>query len=119
MCLLSGLINQYQITMGANGGCGESGSSFREGKANGYTWTQNDDEVELRFPVAAGTKAKYVKVNFGKTKLKVMVAGQTLLSGLLGGSIEADISTFTIEHWGKWREIRGRLSYEKICPQHE
>ena len=81
---LSGLMNSNKISLGANVNCGESGSSFHDGKANGYTWTQNDDEVELRFPVSAGTKAKYVKVNFGKSNVKVIVAGQTLLSGSLG-----------------------------------
>lgn len=94
---LSGLMNSNQISVGANVGCGESGSSFHDGKADGYTWTQNHDEVELRFPVSAGTKAKYVKVNFGKSKIKVIVAGQTLLSGSLGGTIDSDVSTYTIE----------------------
>jgi hypothetical protein len=94
---LSGLMNSNQISVGANVGCGESGSSFHDGKADGYTWTQNHDEVELRFPVSAGTKANYVKVNFGKSKIKVIVAGQTLLSGSLGGTIDSDVSTYTIE----------------------
>ena len=86
---LSSLMNQNAAAMDSSG--------FREGKADGYTWSQNDEEVELRFPVASGTKAKYVKINFGKTKLKVVVAGQTLLNGTLGGTVEVDDSTFTIE----------------------
>lgn len=94
---LSGLMNQNSLVAnGANAGGGEGGS-FREGKADGYTWFQNDEEVELRFPVSVGTKAKYVKINFGTTKLKVVVAGQTLLSGSLGGTVEVDDCTFTIE----------------------
>ena len=36
-------------------------------------------------------------MSFGRTKLKVVVAGQTLLSGSLGGKTEVDESTFTIE----------------------
>jgi hypothetical protein len=86
---LSSLMNQNNAAAMGNG--------FREGKADGYTWCQNDEEVELRFPVASGTKAKYVKINFGKTKLKVVVAGQTLVNGTLGGTVEVDDSTFTIE----------------------
>ncbi len=100
---LSSLMNQNAAAIG---GCGES-NGFREGKADGYTWSQNDEEVELRFPVASGTKAKYVKINFGKTKLKVVVAGQTLLNGTLGGTVEVDDSTFTIEdaNDGKSKEL--------------
>lgn len=92
---LSGLMNQNAITAGAHNTT--SATSFNEGKGDGYTWSQNDAEVELRFPVSAGTKAKYVKVTFGSTKLKVVVAGQTLLNGTLGGTAEVDDSTFTIE----------------------
>eukprot|EP00571_Detonula_confervacea_P014036 CAMPEP_0172307540 /NCGR_PEP_ID=MMETSP1058-20130122/8376_1 /TAXON_ID=83371 /ORGANISM="Detonula confervacea, Strain CCMP 353" /LENGTH=362 /DNA_ID=CAMNT_0013019737 /DNA_START=84 /DNA_END=1172 /DNA_ORIENTATION=- len=96
---LSGLMNkQAAITNGgANTSGGGEGTGFAEGKGDGYTWSQNEEEVELRFPVSVGTKAKYVKVNFGRTKLKVIVAGQTLLTGTLGGNVEVDLSTFTIE----------------------
>ncbi len=97
---LSGLMNQNAvIANGAanDGGGGDGDGGFREGKANGYTWLQNDEEVEMRFPVSAGTKAKYVKISFGTTQLRVVVAGQTLASGSLGGTVEVDDSTFTIE----------------------
>mmetsp|Transcript_646 Transcript_646/g.1173 ORF Transcript_646/g.1173 Transcript_646/m.1173 type:complete len:231 (+) Transcript_646:221-913(+) len=93
---LSGLMNQNAITAGPGSGA-NAGNSFAEGKGDGYTWTQNDEEVELRFPVSSGTKAKYVKINFGRSKLKVIVAGQTLLNGSLGGVVAVDDSTFTIE----------------------
>mmetsp|Transcript_38365 Transcript_38365/g.81876 ORF Transcript_38365/g.81876 Transcript_38365/m.81876 type:complete len:354 (-) Transcript_38365:1300-2361(-) len=95
---LSGLMNQNAAAITAGPGAGaDGGNSFREGKGDGYAWSQNDEEVELRFPVSAGTKAKYVKVNFGTSKLKVVVAGQTLLSGALGGTVDVDDSTYTIE----------------------
>jgi len=100
---LSGLMNQNAqnaLTAGANNNDEKKAiadSSFHEGKGDGYIWTQNEEEVELRFPVSTGTKAKYCKVSFGRTKLKVVVAGQTLLSGSLGGTVEVDESTFTIE----------------------
>ncbi|KAL3821716.1 hypothetical protein ACHAXA_008452 [Cyclostephanos tholiformis] len=92
--ILSGLMNQNAVI--ANGGANDGGG-FREGKADGYTWSQNDEEVELRFPISVGTKAKYVKINFGTNKLRVVVAGQTLASGSLGGTVEVDDCTFTIE----------------------
>lgn len=94
---LSGLLNRNAgaITMGPGAGAGEN--SFARGTGDGYTWSQNEEEVELRFPVSAGTKAKYVKVNFGTSKLRVVVAGQTLLNGALGGKVAVDDSTYTIE----------------------
>lgn len=98
---LTGLMNQNPgaITNGEN-----NNNGFDKGEGDGYTWSQNDEEVELRFPVAAGTKAKYVKVNFARTTLKVIVAGQTLISGELGGNADVEDSTYTIEdikHKGK------------------
>ena len=76
---------------------GGNNNGFDNGTGDGYTWSQNDEEVELRFPVAAGTKAKYVKVNFARTTLKVIVAGQTLANGELGGNADVEDSTYTIE----------------------
>jgi len=82
---------------GGTGATGGEGNSFGEGKGDGYTWSQNSEEVEFRFPVSAGTKAKYVKVTFGSKKLKVVLAGQTLISGALGGTVVVDDSTYTLE----------------------
>ena len=60
-------------------------------------WTQTDEEVELRLSVAAGTKSKYCKVTFGRTLLKVVVAGQVLLQGTPFDPIVADECTYTLE----------------------
>jgi hypothetical protein len=68
-----------------------------ENEENGYKWSQTDEEVEIRFAVAPGTKAKYVKVKFGYKSLKVAVAGQTLCDGDTWGSVAVDESTFTIQ----------------------
>jgi hypothetical protein len=68
-----------------------------ESEENGYKWTQNDEEVEIRFAVQNGTKAKYVKVKFGYKTLKVTVAGQTLCDGDTWGGVAVDESTFTIQ----------------------
>uniref|UniRef100_A0A7S3L4D1 CS domain-containing protein n=1 Tax=Amphora coffeiformis TaxID=265554 RepID=A0A7S3L4D1_9STRA len=64
------------------------------------TWSQTDDEVELKLAVAAGTKAKYCKVNFSRTALKVTVAGNVLLQGTLFDPIALDESTFTLQDEG-------------------
>lgn len=67
---------------------------------SGCKWSQTREEVELKFYVAPGTKAKYVKVTFGKTSLKVVVAGQTLISGETGGEVAVDDSTYTLQDGG-------------------
>jgi len=64
------------------------------------TWTQTDDEVELKFAVAAGTKAKYCKVAFARTCLKVMVAGQVLLQGTTFDPVATDECTYTLQDEG-------------------
>lgn len=97
---LSTLMNGQATIAGGGGGAGAGVDTFREGTGDGYTWTQDEEEVELRFPVSPGTKSKDVRVEFGRTKLKVDVAGKTLLGGALGGTVEADESTFTIEDAG-------------------
>jgi CS domain len=69
------------------------------------TWSQTDDEVELKFQVPSGTKAKYVKVNFAKNSLKVTAAGQTLIQGSTGGKVAVDESTYTIQDADDGREL--------------
>jgi hypothetical protein len=85
-------------------------------QSNNVTWSQTDDDVELKFQVAAGTKAKYVKVNFAMNSLKVTVAGQTLIRGMTGGTVAVDDSTFTIQDAqdGDGRELCVILS--KLTP---
>lgn len=69
------------------------------------TWSQTDDEVEVKFQVASGTKAKYVKVIFGMNSLKVTVTGQTLLQGTTGGAVNVDESTYTLQDANDGREL--------------
>jgi CS domain len=64
------------------------------------SWTQSNDEVELKFAVAAGTKSKYCKVQFTRTALKVTVAGQTLVQGATFDPVSADDCTFTLQDEG-------------------
>jgi len=72
------------------------------GKGEGYTWNQNDDEVELRFPIDTNTaiKARDVKIDFKMKSIKVIVLGKTLLDATLGGDVDTEDSTFTIEDNG-------------------
>jgi hypothetical protein len=72
------------------------------GEGDGYSWSQNDDEVEMRFPLEDdGVKAKDVKVDFKMKSLKVSVLGRVLLDATLGGDVDPEDSTFTIEDGNK------------------
>lgn len=64
------------------------------------TWTQTNEEVELKIAVALGTKAKYCKVGFCRTNLKVTVSGTVLIQGTTFDPIVADESTFTLQDEG-------------------
>ena len=76
-----------------------------QGDNGTYHWSQTNDDVELRFSVASGTKAKYVKVSFAPLSLKVTVAGQTLMSGDTGGKVAVDDSTYTLEDSCNGKEL--------------
>lgn len=113
---LSDLVNQSQRMNGGDGlqqpmqvintsGTGSANFSFGMNGAPAVpepwgSWTQTVDEVELKFAVAAGTKAKYCKVQFGCSSLKVSVAGQTLLQGTTFDPVSLDECTFTLQDEG-------------------
>lgn len=64
---------------------------------DGYTWSQNDEEVEIIFVVRSVIKSKSVKLSVSnKSGIKLLVAGEKLLSGMLGGHIMADDCTYTL-----------------------
>lgn len=44
-----------------------------------YRWTQALDHVEVSVPVPEGTRAKQVRVDFGRTRLCVVVHGTTIV----------------------------------------
>ena len=89
---MSGVMSQM-----ANGQGGAMTGMNSEQNENGYSWSQTDEEVEIKFVVAPGVKAKYVKVKFGRNTLKVTVTGQTLCDGETCGDVVVDESTYTIE----------------------
>lgn len=75
------------------------------GEAEGYSWSQNDDEVELRFVIEDGVKAKDCKVDFKMKSIRVSVCGEILLDATLGGDVDVEDSTFTIEDGKDGREL--------------
>lgn len=90
---------------GGGGGVGTAAASLsgmmngasNVGQEDGYKWSQTEDEVEIKFSVPPGTKAKYCKVKFARKSLRVTVAGQTLCDGETWGAVSVDGSTYTIQ----------------------
>jgi len=94
---LSGVMEQMQVKGG--------GAPTNPQDDLGFTWGQTNDEVEIKFKVPPGTKAKYCKVTFAILSLKVTVAGQTLCQGPTGGKVVTNESTFTIQDEENGREL--------------
>jgi len=91
---LSGMMSNV---LSGNSPMNDTSSYVKGGVENGYTWVQTDDEVELKFPLPPGTKAKYVKVKFSSKAIKITAAGQTLCDGDLWSSIKVDECTYTVQ----------------------
>jgi hypothetical protein len=116
---LSNLVTQQQFAMQGNGNKVQAIDGMPGSETNSLfglngappvqetwgTWTQTDTEVELKFPVSSGTKSKYCKLNFGRLRLKVTVAGQVLLQGAVFDPIPPDECTFTLQDEGIGREL--------------
>jgi len=116
---LSGMMTKSLSGSGSGSGSGGTnvsgmlGNNGEQDGENGCKWSQTNEEVELRFQVASGTKAKYVKVAFARTTLKVTVAGQTLVSGSTGGDVAVDESTYTLQEVGGGKELAVTLGKKK------
>jgi CS domain len=63
------------------------------------SWTQSDDEVEIKLLVPTGSKTRDCRVSFGREQLAVTVHGQSLLPNALKlfDPIDAEESTFTLQ----------------------
>jgi len=86
---------------GANMANVQTIDQLKIGETDEYTWSQNDDEVEMRFSIDDGVKAKDCKVDFKMKSLRVTVLGNVLLDAVLGGDVDPEDSTFTIEDGNK------------------
>jgi hypothetical protein len=109
----------------ASGGGGGSGSSnvssltgtlsqmgyqpTPEQQADGYKWEQTNDQVELKFVVPAGTKAKQCQVKFQRSSLRVQVHGEMLAEGSTGGNCVVDDCTYTLQEEGNASDPRREL----------
>lgn len=61
------------------------------------TWTQSDEDVELKLAVDSNVTAKQVQITFSRQSVSVIVSGQTLLHGKPFDAIQADDSTYTLQ----------------------
>jgi hypothetical protein len=106
---LSSVMKKMGEAQVADGGAGGADSAaqqqLQQEKDLGYSWNQTDDEVEIKFVVPAETKAKDVKVNFGREKIKITVSGELLTEGPTGGKIMVDDCTYTLQDDKGGREL--------------
>lgn len=62
------------------------------------SWTQSQDEVELKISIPAGIKSKECQVVFKRQSIKVAVAKEVKLDGALFGPVVPDDCTYTLEN---------------------
>jgi len=65
-------------------------------EADGYTWKQDADELEVSVIVPNTATKAQVKVTFGAKKLRVEHAGAVLVEGQLAANCDPDGSTWTL-----------------------
>jgi hypothetical protein len=62
----------------------------------GYSWTQDADEVEVKFPVPPDTSVKDIQMRVKRSSVQVSAAGQSLLQGTLFLPVVPDECTYTL-----------------------
>lgn len=73
------------------------GQNFTK-EINGCTFIQTPDEVELTVPLPSeGCSKKDIHIKFASARLEVKLAGKSVLKGKLGGVIDLDGSTWTLD----------------------
>lgn len=65
-------------------------------EADGYKWTQDNEEVEVTVTVSTEAKKNEVRVIFKAQQLRVELAGEVLCEGKLASRCEPDESTWTL-----------------------
>jgi hypothetical protein len=81
---------------------GNGGSSVHAGTESKFTykWTQTIQELSLAIPIPEGTRAKDLNVDMKFNKIKAAYksdSSKALIQGDLGGTIQTDESTWTLE----------------------
>jgi len=67
---------------------------------DGYSWSQQGDDVQITFKLDKPAAKRDVKVNFKPSELTVAVGNSTLLEGALGGKVETDECTWCLASAG-------------------
>jgi len=68
------------------------------GRTEHYVWTQTLSEVNVKFDLPEGTRAKNLTVDIGVTKLKVGLKGQSpIVDGKLSKRVKLDDCFWTVE----------------------
>jgi len=82
---------------GGGGGKGEKDDSEKAGGDGKWHWQQKGEEVHVRIPKTdAPLTKKDIKVTFKRASLQVVVCGETVIDGKLGGTVEVDECTWVI-----------------------
>lgn len=80
----------HQATDGRTGGMSAEELANKGGDGEGYTWTQNAEELEVVIPAPPGTKGKGVKSQFSTGKLKIEIADGATVDITLFGRVAPD-----------------------------
>jgi hypothetical protein len=100
---LSNIVGGHKLVAPQEEMFGMNGTSVSESWGS---WTQDDEQVELRFPIDAAIKTKDCKIKFGKQRVGISVARQEVLQGEAFGEMDIDLCTFTLENGsGNKREL--------------
>jgi hypothetical protein len=119
---LSGILGKHAAQMGAQNSSSPDGSSLTvltgsaagspeaangssssgdfggsAGAADGTTWTQTPDEVEVVCAAPPGTTKLDVAVAFSARRLEVRFGGGVALKGDLGGAVDVSGCTWTLD----------------------
>ena len=73
---------------------GEDGTVAQE---SNFTWTQQDDEVEIVFPFEIDLDKKKLKVLFLPRSVKIVYEGSTFLEIRLYGKVDVDGCVWTMD----------------------
>mmetsp|Transcript_11505 Transcript_11505/g.29471 ORF Transcript_11505/g.29471 Transcript_11505/m.29471 type:complete len:155 (-) Transcript_11505:86-550(-) len=64
---------------------------------SGYSWRETEAEIEVRVPLPHGIGARDLAVEIGATALRVSIAGDELMGGVLCGALLVEDSTWCVE----------------------
>lgn len=90
-----------------------SSEDATEKAEDGYSWSQQGEEVQITFKLDRPAAKKDVKVDFKPSGLTVAVGSSTLLDGALGGKVETDECTWCLASAGAELQVMLTKKEEK------